>query len=129
LTTNHACSDREPFRNRIVILDGKDEKISGIKELVYFLDDGQIRSKCENVVVDRTPDYLPFIYKLTNGNPQLIIDQNLLDTKYFKLMCQLKNGVFALDTFALNYTIPQPYRSKRKHEYDDPIPMAILGHV
>jgi hypothetical protein len=115
MTTDLGCSDLE-LRNRIVLLDGKDEMMSGIKELVYFLDDGRIGSKCENMVVDRTPDYLPFIYKLTNGNPQLIIDQNLLDTKYFELMGQLKNGVFALDPFAGNYTMPLQHRRKRKHE-------------
>jgi hypothetical protein len=128
MTTNHKCSDWQPFRNRIVILDGKDEKMSEINERVYFFDDGRIGSKGQNEVVDRTPDYLPFIYELTNGNPQFIIDQHLLETRYSELMCQLKNGLFALNPFENNYTMPHPDRSRPEFEYDEPIPMDLVDN-
>jgi hypothetical protein len=123
MTSNHKCLDTLPFRNRLVILDGDEEKLSSMTEFVYILENGQMKTREE----DLTPQYLPFIYHLTNGNPQVIIDQNLLDTNYSDILRALKTGDHYgyNNPFGHNYQVPVPDQILNRCDYNVTIPSDL----
>jgi hypothetical protein len=71
---------------------------------------------------DVTPIYLPFIYKLTNGHPELIIAATFLETIYVEIMDQLRADENYKPSYTpddLEFTLP---RCDHIYAEDDDVP-------